>query len=535
MQLGIFLAGFFSTVALTALWLDWLAGVIPLRIVALAGLSTAIFVVYGIQRREKKAPRSFLIISTAYFCLVSIYLLIPWFNTRLPLSRNWDGANHLVLIQTIFKFFNHHEFFHEKFHLCFGKTSDIWSYPWGYHAGVAAIGRLAGIVPTVLIHPLGVAAVASALIVLPSRLLNGIRPWVAYASITAYLLIFQNGLISIFYLNHWSQTVGLLLAACLMATMTMPKTPFAVLCLLWGGIFFVYPLYGICSVVGFLIFAFLRKPAPLRAMFGPIGIGFLLTAPVLVPTFKQNLARTFKPGPQLWGAGAWLTDWVLIILVIAALWFLVDKLDKPPFDIFLIPIGIIGCLLPLMLIGASQYWIWKVLFLGVFLLTPAMAVGIDTKILRPLTSGPLRQSAPAAGMIGILAVLALEGPVRYSWQLQPALSRDDVVLQTYLDEQYPGRRVFYVTTPLKIPWLESFRIRTKLLVSDEVVSVIRDWDPTYDPTHLIPLFYEIGRRGDLLTVEKRNIEIVDRRFQLRKRIGDWEIFELRKDLNRRDR
>lgn len=501
-----FIGTLFSTIAVLATLFDWVLGTVPLE--AIFFLSVVLSVVlHRISNAHPRVPSSVRPwIWPSVFLVIFLYLLTPTFPHFLPLSRSWDGANHLVIATHLTVDRNHIDLVRSQFELWYG--GGIWSYPWGFHAIVATISGITGIAPVFLIYPFAVFCLAGALAFLGFLLMKKGAHWFSAGLIVLFILIFRFAFPAVIYNNYWSQCLGLFFTINIAAIVLKDHRHFsvAVLTVQIAGLILAYPLYFVFLFPGLIYIALSRDRNFLFQTLTAVAIAAVLCLPAYLPAIKANLLRIGASGPVLWDGFRSLTDWIIVAFYLITLpvgFFLLTRHHRQDMKM---AFGSVSFGLLLILFRANHYWYWKWTMLNFFFLSPAVAFLLDRTLVSPIERWIPNRSGRSFVFLGIYA-LFLVGyrPIgNLVFGFEPAMTISDVNLEEWLDSNKPGANVFYLAPKKLTPWLESIGRKTNVLYTPDMVTDIRThWNVESSPGKLASVFKNISEPGDILCVRNK--------------------------------
>lgn len=524
MTISLFVGIAFSLMAIFSAILDRAFHSIPLRTVFLISIVSS----WILHRRWKKQFRNDTPGQTGLTVVcagaIFLYLVSGSLWHFLPAGLGWDGANHVFIATSIADHNNHYSMVEDQPRLA--NLSDNWTYPWGFHAGVAAVANFFSSEPIRVIFPiamLGLSLAMASLIVW--SLWRGIH-WIALLSCGVFSLIFKIWTYPILIHNYWTQAFGFLLCVGIFVLLELSdRIDWILLGILIGGILLIYPLYIFAIGPGLLIYAFLKGKKEVFMIGYSLFLGGLLSLPMMLPLFNRNLARFTESGPRLWGGFWYSTDRVIVLLMLAALPGAYRLIVKEKSTVYVLAVSSFLGMIPIFIFDASQYWIWKLNIYILFMMMPALAKSLDIffvrPLLRPLNTKTLVQTSILSGVL--LALLSYL-PWGFAWRIKPALTTEDLQFHRWMKEKHPGARAFYLSNIKKIPWLQAVSMTPTIVVSENMIKRLRKWDMPMGHRMFFWYFQEAAKPGDLLCVYRRRIPLPKEHAEFLDRFGYWEIF-----------
>lgn len=492
---------------------------IPFRLILVLSLGCSVAMATLLSHRHDPTGSSrqnkfgFLVLAGTF-----IYLMFPTINNGTPVHAGWDGANHLFLSSYLVKHENHRSLVEAEKDLCYSTQSDIWSYPWGFHAFVAGFSKATSIPPIFVIYTLFSLIVSLLFFGLFHHSFDFKRGTPYFFIVPFLFIVFSpSGIYTLVRLNNWSQAAGLLLASAIVFLLHYSKEKIHpdALGVLIGGLLLIYPIYAACLLPGLLVLAALRTRRDFLMFLVALAIGSLISAPLFFPTFHRNLDRINEIGPIVTRAKNSIGHLGLILFCVISLPFIFAKIIKERATNLLVPLGVVAVFF-FSLYFINVYWTGKVLFLASVLLIPISSAAIAS-----LWGSSFWRRTAATAVVGLFLTILALSPFQSILDMRPVFNEDDLKFQKEISSRFPQRPIFYITRPSKIPWLEALQLNPKVIVTPGSLYYIRLWLSPKKEKLFLHEFQKINDGNVLLAVE--NPKIITKEASLT--VGSWNLFD----------
>lgn len=481
LKISVFICTLVSLIAIQSQAFDFFLGRVPFLLVFISSLLGAGSLIFWEHRKshfnEKSSTIALVIIITSF-----IYFLSLSSFSFLPVSKHWDGANHLSIVQFLLEHLGHRPMLESEYGPTWG--GGLHTYPWGWHSFIASIAHTFGITPLKLIWPI---------VALSSSLMLGL--WIYYLQfvglsvLLSHLLILPLGFFLQFAIkfNYWNNIFALFeLVVLIIYLKTSLKRNIYLLGLIALSIFFTYPLFIPIVLIGLPIFLYLEKDFSPKEISIFAVILFLSALYILFPTLSAHQQRAMAGnGPTFWiNAQTYLIHWVVYLCF--GLGLTIQGIYKRQAITIFPALAMIGALSSLVL-GMTTYWVSKYLFVSSFLF-PIIA-------LASIEYSSKKKIIICAGVVfNILLVVK-----SFNFKFYSAFSKTEFEIVEHIRNQSEKNGRFYMLTDAySMSWMEASTYPHKLLMPRNFRSVVTSRGNSLDIAFYQNEFISIGRDVDTL-------------------------------------